>query len=47
VDEAIDLNVVLGAPRPINPNGVGLSTSFAFGGANAALILSGCPEGAS
>ena len=38
VDPALDIDVVLGAPRSVTPGPV-LSTSFAFGGHNAALVL--------
>jgi hypothetical protein len=39
---------VVGEPRPIPPDSVGVSTSFAFGGANAAVVLAAAarlPEG--
>ena len=38
VDPALDVDVVVGAPRAI-PVGPVVSTSFAFGGHNAALVL--------
>ncbi|MGZ4544877.1 MAG: beta-ketoacyl-[acyl-carrier-protein] synthase family protein [Blastococcus sp.] len=38
VDPALDLDVVLGQPRPIGA-GFGLSTSFGFGGVDACLVL--------
>lgn len=38
VDPALDVDVVVGSPRSIEPGPV-LSTSFAFGGHNAALLL--------
>ena len=38
VDPALDVDVVLGGPRPV-PVGPVVSTSFAFGGHNAALVL--------
>ncbi|HUP22788.1 MAG TPA: beta-ketoacyl-[acyl-carrier-protein] synthase family protein [Thermoanaerobaculia bacterium] len=41
VDPAIGVDLVLGAPREVGRDAVALSTSLAFGGANAALILAG------
>ena len=38
VDPELELDVVLGQPRPIAA-GYGLSNSFGFGGANACLVL--------
>ena len=38
VDPALDVDVVVGAPRSIEAGPV-VSTSFAFGGHNAALVL--------
>jgi 3-oxoacyl-(acyl-carrier-protein) synthase len=37
-DAALAVNLVQGAPLPLEP-GVAISTDFAFGGANAALVL--------
>jgi 3-oxoacyl-[acyl-carrier-protein] synthase II len=39
VDPATPVDLVLGEPRPIPTCAVGLSTSLAFGGANAALVF--------
>ena len=38
-DPALGVDLVVGAPRPLPPHAVGLSTSLAFGGANAAVVL--------
>jgi len=38
-DPALGLDVVLGAPRPVPGHRCALSTNFAFGGANAALVF--------
>jgi 3-oxoacyl-[acyl-carrier-protein] synthase II len=42
LDPEIPLDVVVGAPRPIGP-GAALSTSFGFGGHDAALVLTAPP----
>ncbi len=39
VDAELGIDLVLNAPRPLPPNAVGVSTSLAFGGANAAVVL--------
>jgi 3-oxoacyl-[acyl-carrier-protein] synthase II len=38
-DSELGVDLVVGEPRPIPPDSVGVSTSFAFGGANAAVVL--------
>lgn len=38
-DAGLGLDVVLGAPRPLPPRNVGLSTNLAFGGNNAVVLL--------
>ena len=38
-DPDLGVDLVIGAPRPLTRPGVAVSTSFAFGGANAALVL--------
>lgn len=40
-DEAMDVDLVLGEPRPIEGHGLAVSTSFAFGGSNAAVLFAG------
>ena len=39
VDQELGLDLVLGAPRPLSRASCALSTSLAFGGANAALVF--------
>jgi 3-oxoacyl-[acyl-carrier-protein] synthase II len=48
VDPALGVDLVLGEPRSVGASAVAVSTSFAFGGANAALVLAsaGHPGGA-
>jgi len=41
VDGQMDLDIVLGSPRSVAPESVAISSSFAFGGANAAVVLAG------
>ena len=43
--DQIDLDIVLDSPRLIPPGGVAISSSFAFGGANAAVVIGGWKEG--
>jgi 3-oxoacyl-[acyl-carrier-protein] synthase II len=43
--DEIDLDIVLDSPRSIPPGGVAISSSFAFGGANAAVVIGGWKEG--
>jgi len=38
-DPELGVDLVVGAPRPLSPGAVGVSTSLAFGGANAAVVL--------
>jgi len=45
IDDEMDLDIVLGQPRSIPPGGVAVSSSFAFGGANAAVVIGGWEEG--
>jgi len=44
-DEKLDLDIVLGSPRSIPPGAVAISSSFAFGGSNAAVVIGGWKEG--
>jgi 3-oxoacyl-[acyl-carrier-protein] synthase II len=39
VDEACEVDLVLGEPRPLPESSIAISTSFAFGGSNGALVL--------
>lgn len=39
VDPSMAVDLVLGTPRPVETPAIALSTSFAFGGANAALVF--------
>jgi 3-oxoacyl-[acyl-carrier-protein] synthase II len=39
VDEACGIDLVFGEPRPLAAGSIAISTSFAFGGANGALVL--------
>lgn len=41
VDPALDVDVVLGASRPLDPSLPAVSSSFGFGGHNAVLVLGG------
>ncbi len=43
VDEALGVDLVVGRPRPLDRPATAVSTSFAFGGANAALVLASWP----
>jgi len=43
VDEALGIDLVIDRPRPLTGPATVVSTSFAFGGANAALVLAGGP----
>lgn len=43
-DSALPVRLVLGEPLPLDTARIGLSTSLAFGGANAALIFERWPE---
>jgi 3-oxoacyl-[acyl-carrier-protein] synthase II len=45
VDEACGVDLVLEQSRPLEGGGIGISASFAFGGANAALVFSGFKNG--
>lgn len=45
VDNDIDLDIVLGSPRAISRGAVAISSSFAFGGSNAAVVIAGWDEG--
>jgi len=45
VDAELDLDIVLGSPRSVPSAGVAISSSFAFGGANAAVVIGGWEEG--
>jgi 3-oxoacyl-[acyl-carrier-protein] synthase II len=45
MDHELDLDIVLGSPRSISPEAVAISSSFAFGGANAAVVIAGWNEG--
>lgn len=40
-DEAMEVDLVMETPRPIQGRGLAVSTSFAFGGSNAAVLLAG------
>jgi 3-oxoacyl-[acyl-carrier-protein] synthase II len=42
-DPDLGVDLVVGGPRPLPRDAVGVSTSLAFGGANAAVVLAG-PE---
>ncbi|MCZ7651852.1 MAG: beta-ketoacyl-[acyl-carrier-protein] synthase family protein [Thermoanaerobaculia bacterium] len=44
VDPAGPVDLVLGAPRPLPAGAVALSTNFAFGGSNGAVVLAGVAE---
>lgn len=44
LDEAMEVDLVLGSPRPIQGQGLAVSTSFAFGGSNAAVLFAGPGE---
>jgi len=44
-DEQTELDIVVGAPRTISAGSVAVSSSFAFGGSNAAVIIGGWDEG--
>jgi 3-oxoacyl-[acyl-carrier-protein] synthase II len=44
-DDQLDLDIVLGSPRSISRDAVAVSSSFAFGGANAAVVIAGWNEG--
>jgi 3-oxoacyl-[acyl-carrier-protein] synthase II len=45
IDDELDLDIVVGTPRPFAAGGVAISSSFAFGGANAAVVIGGWREG--
>jgi 3-oxoacyl-[acyl-carrier-protein] synthase II len=45
-DSELDLDIVVGAPRSIPADAVSVSSSFAFGGSNAAVVLRGWNQGA-
>ncbi|MCH9650222.1 MAG: beta-ketoacyl-[acyl-carrier-protein] synthase family protein [Deltaproteobacteria bacterium] len=45
-DEDLKVDLVLGTPRPLAAESRGLSTSFAFGGSNAAVVLGSVSQGA-
>jgi 3-oxoacyl-[acyl-carrier-protein] synthase II len=45
MDDDLGLDIVLGTPRSISAGGVAISSSFAFGGANAAVVIGGWNEG--
>jgi len=40
-DPALEVDLVGGAPRPVSSSATAVSTSFAFGGSNAAVVLQG------
>lgn len=44
VDAEMNLDIVLGSPRSVPCAGVAISSSFAFGGANAAVVIGGWKE---
>ena len=44
-DPAMEVDLVLGSPRPIATPAVAVSTSFAFGGSNAAVVFGSAPGG--
>jgi len=44
-DEQTELDIVVGGPRTISTGSVAVSSSFAFGGSNAAVIIGGWAEG--
>ncbi len=46
VDERMELDIVLGSPRPVARESVAISSSFAFGGANGAVVIAGWKQGA-
>ncbi len=43
-DETLGLDLVVDRPRPLAADAIAVSTSFGFGGANAALVFRGWPE---
>jgi 3-oxoacyl-[acyl-carrier-protein] synthase II len=43
-DPDLGVDLVQGTPRPLPPHAVAISTSFAFGGANAAVVLAAWTE---
>ncbi len=46
LDPALAVDVVVGAARPVARGGMAVSTSFAFGGANAAVVIGGVEDAA-
>lgn len=44
IDETLGVDLVIDRPRPLTRPAKAVSTSFAFGGANAALVLAAWPE---
>ena len=47
VDPTLEIDLVAGAPRPVARTATAVSTSFAFGGSNAAVVLRGRDQRAS
>ena len=43
VEPDAQIDLVLGAPRPLAPPSAGVSTNFAFGGSNAAVVFQSAP----
>jgi len=45
LDTAARVDLVMGEPRPLDAGAIAVSTSFAFGGANAAVVVAAWPSG--